>query len=325
MRLLLLPPLLLAAQDAPDGMARAIVTVQQDGTRGEDGIWKDGRYVQVEQFDVPADHGPRDNLIAFEGPGWESDKVAYRLYLDERNVPDIYGKKLPGPVLHRIGQGKDDYHAMADWGQDILQVNATLGAGGIGVVRDGKVTQLGPSTIRVTVRNSADQGGVVVWNRGFSGKDGAAAELVTTYSIEPGSAVTRVNAEARGAVPDMVAGMIRNPGMETLTGGSRSWRYVASWGKQSLAGDELGLALFYDEGYARLVEGLADNYVIRFCQPHRIHYAFAGTWIQQPGAPRTVAEYRRWLDATVAELEAGGPAIASAPPCRYSAGKRSGE
>ena len=87
----------------------------------------DGSYKLVDRFDVPADHKIHDGQVAMEGPGWESDKVAYRLYLDERNVPDIYGKKLPHPVLPTIGMGKDDYHSMAPWGQDIFQVDQSLG------------------------------------------------------------------------------------------------------------------------------------------------------------------------------------------------------
>ncbi|RYY35469.1 MAG: DUF4861 domain-containing protein, partial [Sphingomonadales bacterium] len=87
--LLAAPLLLIAAQDTPQPFAAATLNVQQGGTRGEDGKYSGGSFKLVDRFEAPAAHGPRDQLIAFEGPGWESDKVAYRLYLDERNVPDI--------------------------------------------------------------------------------------------------------------------------------------------------------------------------------------------------------------------------------------------
>lgn len=300
-RVILLAPLLLAAQDAPGGIARATLNVQQGGTRYDDGVYRGGTFKLVERFDPPADHGPRDALIAFEGPGWESDKVAYRLYLDDRNVPDVFGKKLPAPVLDKIGMGKDDYHAPAAWGMDILQVNDTLGAGGIGVMRDGQVTQLGPSTISASIANLPGRAEVRVENRGFKGYNGP-AHLSTRYAIAAGSRLTHVEARASGQVPQMVAGVILHPGTQVLEGGKAKWRYLASWGKQSLARDGLGLALFYSTDYVDSAGTLDGNLALTFCDPGRIRYAFAAAWVQEPGAPKTAAQFRKWLDDTVAEL-----------------------
>lgn len=302
--LLAAPLLLIAAQDTPQPFAAATLNVQQGGTRGEDGKYSGGSFKLVDRFEAPAAHGPRDQLIAFEGPGWESDKVAYRLYLDERNVPDIYGKRLPGRVLDRIGQGKDDYHAMADWGQDIFQVNQSLGMGGIGVMRGGKATQLGPSKISAHVANDARSAAVMVDNRGFQG-EGGLADLSTIYRIEPGSRVTHVEARVTGKAPEMAAGLTRHPGVTRIpTPGKGAWRYIATWGVQSLAKDELGIALFYP---ADEVAGTGEDdqsLFVRFCDSRFVHYAFAAAWVQEPGAPKDAAAFRKWLDATAAELAA---------------------
>src|SRR5690606_16675865 len=67
------------------------------------------------------------------GPGIESDKVGYRVYLDWRNGFDIFGKKTSEMVLQNVGQaGFESYHHMADWGMDILKVGSALGVGGYG-------------------------------------------------------------------------------------------------------------------------------------------------------------------------------------------------
>ena len=296
--------LLIAAQDTPLPFAAATLNVQHGGTRDAEGVYRGGSFKLVERFDAPAEHGPRDQLIAFEGPGWESDKVAYRLYLDARNVPDIYGKKLSGRVLDRIGQGKDDYHAMADWGQDIFQVNQSLGMGGIGVIRGGKATQLGPSTISAHVANDARSAAVMVDNRGFEG-EGGPADLATTYRIAPGSRVTHVDARVTGKVPEMAAGLTRHPNVARIpTPTKGAWRYIATWGVQSLAGDELGIALFYP---ADEVAGQGEDeqsIYIRFCDPRFLHYAFAAAWVQEPGAPKDAEAFRKWLDETAAALAA---------------------
>jgi hypothetical protein len=291
-------PILLAAapQDSALFAAATLNVLQADGS-----------YKLVDTMTVPASHQIHDRLIAMEGPGWESDKVAYRLYLDERNVPDIYGKKLPGRILNRIGMGKDDYHTLADWGMDIFQVNQTLGMGGIGVMRGGKVTQLGPATITARVHDEPAQAVVSVHNKGFAG-DGGPADLATRYAISQGSRVTRVNASVSGAAPQMVAGLTLHPGVEAMESKSGNWRYIATWGVQSLAEDALGIALFYPADNVTETGQNSGTYFVRFCDPHQIRYAFAAAWVQEPGAPKTAAAFRAWLDETAAEMAKAMPA-----------------
>ena len=67
-----------------------------------------------------------------EGPGWENDKVAFRLYFDTRNNKDIYGKRTADMVMDSVGANpKNSYHKLADWGMDILRVGTSLGAGAL--------------------------------------------------------------------------------------------------------------------------------------------------------------------------------------------------
>ena len=259
----------------------------------------------LDRFDVPGDHAIHDGLIAFEGPGWESDKIAYRLYLDERNAIDIFGKKRPEPILAKIGIGKDDYHAMADWGMDIFKAGETLGAGGLGTLRGGRAEQLGPS--RISARVLADGPGiasVAVDNRGWNGVAGP-ADLSATYSIAAGSRLTKVSAIGSDAATPIVAGLTLHPGVTIIhspPGGA--WHYVATYGAQSLAGDDLGIAIFYPSDSADAAEDGRTLYV-RFRDPKRIRYAFGATWHQEPGAPQDVSAFRRWLDETAAGLGSG--------------------
>lgn len=316
---LAMPLLLIAAQDAPAPYALATLNVRQGGTRDAEGVYRGGTFHLVDSYTPPAEHGPRDALIAFEGPGWESDQVAYRLYLDERNVPDIYGKKLPGPILPRIGQGKDDYHAMADWGQDILQVNQSLGTGGIGVwrwdpkTRKSSVTQLGRSRISAAVHNSPAGASVEVTSLGFQGERGP-ADLVATYSIAPGSRVTKVDARASGSVPAMIAGIIRHPNVTIFKGAAGKWSYIGTWGDQSLAKDGLGIALFYRADEAVPIIGETDIAVL-FCNPWSFRYAFAAAWIQEPAAPKSGPAFDAWMKQTAAELDQSDTVAARGYPC----------
>ena len=71
-----------------------------------------------------------------DGPTWENDKVAFRLYLDGRNSVDVFGKKVsyitPENVgLNEAGVTEVNYSTMQDWGMDILAVGNSVGIGGI--------------------------------------------------------------------------------------------------------------------------------------------------------------------------------------------------
>ncbi len=93
---------------------------------------------------VPQIHTDHDALFKYEGPGWESEKVGYRFYLDWRNATDIFGKKTDELVLHKVGindiVAKDDsYHEMQEWGMDIFKVGNTLGIGSIGMMKNDSI------------------------------------------------------------------------------------------------------------------------------------------------------------------------------------------
>lgn len=90
----------------------------------------------------------RDSLFfQMEGPAWENDKVAFRIYFDPRNGIDIFGKTTDTLSLSKVGL-KGNYHKQESWGMDILKVGNSLGAGSIAI-------STGDSLLRVTGKNSA--------------------------------------------------------------------------------------------------------------------------------------------------------------------------
>ncbi|NQU86615.1 MAG: DUF4861 family protein [Mariniphaga sp.] len=95
--------------------------------------YQGGTWKNVTEFEVPEQHTDHSFDIRYEGPGWESDKIGYRFYLDWRNAVDIFGKKVDTMVLQNVGlDGFDSYHEMSDWGVDVLKVGNSLGLGSIG-------------------------------------------------------------------------------------------------------------------------------------------------------------------------------------------------
>lgn len=282
---------------------QSILNVQNGGTL-ENNVLKGGTFQLRKAYDVPAEHFVHDGLMAFEGIGWESDQVAYRLYLDERYVTDIFGKKLPEPILHRIGRGADDYHVMADWGMDIFKVGDSLGIGGLGRVSKNKAVQLGKSTISARILSQGPVSSTAeVVNAGFA--DGKAT-LTTHYTLHAGSALTFVNAHAQGSPEPIAAGFARHKGVTLIrSAGKGEWAYVASWGTQSLANDGLGLVLFYRPSEVTAApKDDGQTVFVAFRDPAKIRYAFAARWVQDRGQIKNQAAFKRWADQTLAGLNA---------------------
>lgn len=67
-----------------------------------------------------------------EGPAWENDKVGFRIYMDVRNIKDIWGKTTSAMMMDTVGVDPSNvYHHLALWGMDILAVGKSLGAGSL--------------------------------------------------------------------------------------------------------------------------------------------------------------------------------------------------
>jgi rhamnogalacturonyl hydrolase YesR len=262
-------------------------------------------YHEVQNFAVPPTHTIHDPLLPFEGAGWESDRIAYRVYLDKRFATDIYGKKLPGPILHFIGRGGPSYHDENNaWGRDMWTVGDSLGAGGVGVLHNGMATQVGDmKAMKATVvADGPVLAGVRVDCTGIS-IDGKAKNLVTDFTISAGSRLSVDTASAPG-VP-LVAGFGKWPNTTIIASPkeTRGWAYVATWGRQSDDGkDDVGVALFYPVAeMARTGDDGRSLYVV-FRNPAKARWAFAGAWAREGGGIADEASFRAYLETAAAEL-----------------------
>ena len=88
--------------------------------------------------------GVTGEAFQMEGPAWESDRVGFRNYLDQRNGMDIFGKLTREMVLDSVGvAGRQSYHEPDSWGMDVLKVGTSLGAGGIGYMFNDSIYRVG--------------------------------------------------------------------------------------------------------------------------------------------------------------------------------------
>ena len=240
-------------------------------------------WVKPNYMKVPGTFRDHAYYIKYEGPGWESDKVGYRFYLDQRNAIDVFGKKTPGIVLPGIGiDGYDSYHNMSDWGMDNMKVGKALGIGSI-AFWDGQ------KAVRVENRDSAvcfiPADGKVrsQVNTTYYGWDvgGNKINLKSLISIDAGSRASHMELQADKYVNNLTTGIIKNKDTELMKSdyNTGDWAYIATFGKQSLNNDEMGLAVFYKKKKLKmLTEDDLNHLVVPTPEKGYVEYYFMATW-----------------------------------------------
>jgi unsaturated chondroitin disaccharide hydrolase len=78
----------------------------------------------------------------FEGLGWESERVAFRIYFDPRNAIDIYGKRRPTLQLSMYASPDYSYHDESPEGRDIFRVGDAIGIGAVAAIVNGKLVKV---------------------------------------------------------------------------------------------------------------------------------------------------------------------------------------
>lgn len=271
-----------------------------------DGRYQGGMFETVESMDLPAGHSVGNGLFKYEGPGWESDKIGYRLYFDQRNVIDIFGKRRTDILLPDVGQvGSPSYHELQEWGMDVLKTGLSLGIGSVVIYADEQVRRIDNSE-RMQVQISAAgpvYSEVVVRHRGFRLAE-QKADIVTRYGISAGSALTQVNVAVDGALPGLATGIVKHE--ENLIRSDSSdgaWQYIATFGKQSYIGDKLGMAVFFRQQDLELIgEDEHNHLVVMKPATQQLTYYFAGYWQQDVNAITDQQHFIAELDNTLNRL-----------------------
>jgi unsaturated chondroitin disaccharide hydrolase len=96
-------------------------------------------------FRIRDDYPKRtDALFAtkIQGPGWESELNAWRIYFDPRNAIDLYGKRRLTLQLQMFATPEYPYHDESPNGRDIYEIGDALGIGSAGAWVEGKLVKV---------------------------------------------------------------------------------------------------------------------------------------------------------------------------------------
>ncbi len=282
----------------------------------EGGKWVGNEYVggtfknEIE-LKVPDSHIDHSGYIRYEGPGWENSQVGFRLYLDWRNAIDIFGKKVDTLVLANVGHPySGSYHEEAPWGLDILKAGKSLGIGGFGrYVNDSVIHFREVENTSVKINNSETSSEVEIEYSGWIAGD-ETIDLLAVFSIYPKDRFTKVELSPSSKISGLSTGIVKFEDIplwqkETEDG---NWGYIASYGNQTLAGDDdkLGMAIFYNKSeVAETVEGPHDHLVL-FSPGERLTYYFLAAWEQEKNGITSKEEFLKDINAKLQRLEKEG-------------------
>lgn len=287
-----------------------VVLSQRTGGRWEGGKLVGGAFADVGSIEVPGWHFPGDAWLRYEGVAWDTGIAAYRLYLDRRNGLDAFGKRVSTPALGRHGYDNESYHDVSDWGADILHVGESLGIGSPGVWRGGKARRIdGEQGIAARIIDNGPYfARFVVESKGWKPGEGDRIDVASTYSVLAGSRPTHVSVVASRAVEGWVTGFIRNPAASAIVSNDgQEWQYLASWGRQSMFNDDMGLAVFYRRADAVPSNQDKESHMILFngSRP-RIDYFLSAVWSRDTQGIDSREKFVAYLERERKWLSSGG-------------------
>lgn len=185
-------------------------------------------------------------LYQNEGPAWENENIAFRMYWDKRNGIDIHGKKVRDMVLDTVGLDRNTYHEMSDWGMDVLKAGNSLGAGTIAFMIDGEVYRLGDALEEKVeiIEESAERS---AFHLAYNGLEvaGRKIDLDWDISIEAGAHGYESTVTATGLTggEDLIIGIVNlhSDTLYTMEKGDRAVAYTH--GPQAEMDHYLGMAV----------------------------------------------------------------------------------
>ncbi len=268
--------------------------------------YEGGTFNNVNYLRVPESHTDHSFYIRYEGPGWESNKIGYRLYLDWRNAIDIYGKLTEEMILADVGQdGFDSYHQMSDWGADILKVGKGLGIGSIGRMVNGEMQHFKEvDSTFAWVQNETGKSVVRVDYFGWK-TNGQQTDLKSELTIYPNERYTRHTIQFSNALDGICTGIVNLYQLPMLQKESKNkkWAYIATYGKQTLFDDNLGMAIFYQVDTAEKIYQGPHDYLIQFKPAtQKTDFYFLGAWEKEIKGIKTEKQFFDYLDGLLDRL-----------------------
>lgn len=264
-----------------------------------------GDFQEVNYLRVPDECTDHSFYIKYEGPGWESNLVGYRFYLDWRNAVDVFGKKTSDMILEGVGQdGYDSYHEMQDWGMDVLKVGSTLGVGTI-AWWNGESIERVAETDSVSCEIISNGGLRAMIKTNYYGWQtaGFKTNMQSFLSIDANSRLTKQVLIFDEAPENICTGIYIDKNAEKIELQAGEWTCLATWGQQSLNNYQLGLCIFAKT--SSIAQNTADkknHALVMKPENNTASWFFGAAWELEPNGFKTKEDFVMYLKDELARL-----------------------
>ena len=214
-----------------------------------------------------------------EDVAWESDRIAFRIYGKKlwelenlhTNGIDVWEKRTRALILDPwYSKGHDNYHIDTGEGADFFQVGETLGAGGIGIWRNGQLYR-GDNFLDHKIIADGPIRAIFELTYGSYDAGGRKWSEHKRVSIDAGQNFFRQESTmtADGSEPlDVVVGLVKRPlekpDVVGSTNKNHDWKYQMMWGpieKRTHGHGDLGTAVLVNKDHFVDFEETADHYL----------------------------------------------------------------
>jgi len=192
---------------------------------------------------------------------------------------------------------------------DILKVGESLGIGTLGMWHENQAERvaLTDSVICEIVQNGIIESQIRTRYYGWQ-IVGEKYDLVCDLSIAAGSRLTRHDIRITGESSNLCTGIVKmeNVSLLSSTNQNCAWMYFATYGKQSLADDKLGLAVLFRRNDLIQITDDKNSYVVVLKPTDGLlTYYFLGAWEQEPNGIKSESLFADYLNETAAMLDQG--------------------
>jgi hypothetical protein len=187
---------------------------------------------------------------------------------------------------------------------DILKVGEGLGIGSIGRYAGAKVLHFNKvDSTFVDVENSLKNSAINVNYYGWKTLNDK-VDLTSKLSIAPNQRFTKHTIQLSKSISGICTGIVKHD-VEFIQKMSENqeWGYIATYGKQTLVPDNLGMAIFYEaETVEDIIDSEFDHLIVFKPSTEKISFYFLGAWEKEKGGIKTKEDFLSYLDEKLEEL-----------------------
>jgi len=245
-------------------------------------------------------------MKGFEGPGWENELIAFRIYWDKRNATDVFCKTEPILSLEAYARPGLDYHRKSKYGMDVLKVGNALGIGGFGVIDGAEISKVSDAKRDFHVIADGPLRSVcdliyTDWTT-TSGRRLALTVREIMYAGQTwGESELTLKATDGKQLPELVGGIVHHAVATVVRNDSAG--LIGTWGKQALGEGEvpnsnnLGLGIMAEPAALAGMEVDKLNVYLRLKAPEgKASFRYLANWEFQPDAAKSAEEFQKILE-----------------------------